>query len=260
MKHLMTTLTILAVLGALLASPLGASEKPFKAFLSGSAQVAPGSPCPAVKVTLSATGVASHFGKVQGEQFHCVNPNGMEPLGFGGGVFTLKGAEEDTVTGTYSGSLVATPSSETDNVMVLDGVFTITGGTGKFEGVKGGGVVTGLDDTVGGGAALYLNGTINFPEPAEGTNNAPVADAGTDQMTVLRETTLDGSKSSDPDSDTLTYSWKSVAKSAVIVNAKTAKPKVQFTEGFGAYVFELTVTDAHGESSKAKVTVFYYGR
>ena len=39
-------------------------------------------------------------------------------------------------------------------------------------------------------------------------NTAPVADAGTDRtVTVGKTVQLDGSKSSDEDGDTLTYSW-----------------------------------------------------
>ena len=58
----------------------------------------------------------------------------------------------------------------------------------------------------------------------------------------------------------LTYSLKSLNGSASIVNGTTANPQVQFAGGPGTYVFELTVTDANGNSSTDVATVFYKGR
>jgi hypothetical protein len=58
----------------------------------------------------------------------------------------------------------------------------------------------------------------------------------------------------------LTYSVRSINGSASIVNGNTANPQVQFAGGPGTYVFELTVTDANGNSSKDVATIFYQGR
>jgi hypothetical protein len=64
----------------------------------------------------------------------------------------------------------------------------------------------------------------------------------------------------DPDGDALTYSWRFIGKSASIIGPTTAMPSVQFGEGFGAYVFEVTVTDSAGNFTTGQVTVNYVGR
>ncbi len=87
-------------------------------------------------------------------------------------------------------------------------------------------------------------------------NQAPTADAGADadvqSGTVV---TLDGSGSSDPDSDTLSYSWSQVSGTQVhLANASSAKPS--FTASVtGTYVFELIVSDAQVSSTPDTITV-----
>ncbi len=90
------------------------------------------------------------------------------------------------------------------------------------------------------------------------SNRPPVADAGPNQTTMGHYIQLDGSKSYDPDGDTITYSWRVAgAKPADIYGATTATPTVMFLQGYGDYVFELTVTDAKGARSTATTTVNY---
>jgi hypothetical protein len=87
-------------------------------------------------------------------------------------------------------------------------------------------------------------------------NHAPTADAGADtdvqSGTVV---TLDGSGSSDPDSDMLSYSWSQVSGTQVqLANATGAKPS--FTASVtGTYIFELIVADAKVSSTPDTVTV-----
>lgn len=86
----------------------------------------------------------------------------------------------------------------------------------------------------------------------DGTNLAPVADAGLDQAVTAEATvTLNGSNSSDPNpGDTLTYAWSFVSSSTgtdiILTDADTAMPT--FTAPREAvnssYVFRLTVTDS----------------
>ncbi len=106
-------------------------------------------------------------------------------------------------------------------------------------------------------------GTLKFkgpppPPPPPGENRAPVAVITPATQTVLaRQIQLDGTKSSDPDGDPITYSWKSTGRTAAVFQANTATPQVQFHGGVGDYTFELTVTDSKGLTGKATTTVMY---
>lgn len=92
------------------------------------------------------------------------------------------------------------------------------------------------------------------------TNNPPVASAGPDQ-TVDEGTsvTLDGSLSSDPDSDALAYSWTQVGGPPVVLaDASTAAPSftVPWVNAGGASLgFELTVDDGYGGSDTVNAVV-----
>ena len=88
------------------------------------------------------------------------------------------------------------------------------------------------------------------------TNNPPVANAGPDQN--LRPSqgtatfTLNGSGSSDPDGDALTYQWEQTSPAPVVPLGTSAT--VQVTRSPGTYVFRLTVSDG-ALSSTDTVTV-----
>jgi len=97
--------------------------------------------------------------------------------------------------------------------------------------------------------------------------SAPVGVPGIDIVGALNVSTFgyeEGTPtkftiSYDPDGDTITYSWKSTGRSAVLLMPNTATPSAQFLGGMGEYVFELTVTDSKGLSDTAKATVSYVG-
>lgn len=97
------------------------------------------------------------------------------------------------------------------------------------------------------------------PTPTPIVNTAPVANAGVDQSVVSNAiVTLDGSASSDANSDPLTYAWSLSAKppgsSAALVNATSAKPT--FTaDSAGTYTATLLVNDGKTNSSPATVNV-----
>jgi hypothetical protein len=81
------------------------------------------------------------------------------------------------------------------------------------------------------------------------TNHPPIANAGVDQTITLptNSVTLDGSGSSDPDNNILSYAWKKISgpSSLNIVNASAVQTQVtSFAQG--TYMFELNVTDAGG--------------
>ncbi|MGH9626819.1 MAG: PKD domain-containing protein [Bryobacteraceae bacterium] len=113
--------------------------------------------------------------------------------------------------------------------------------------------------TQGSGSLELAEGGPGGPgEP--GGNRQPIADAGLDQTVTVIQHQLDGSASSDPDGDTLTYNWVVVGRTVSIINSNTAKPIIQFGQGFGDYIFELTVTDGKGGTATDRVTINYIGR
>jgi len=93
--------------------------------------------------------------------------------------------------------------------------------------------------------------------PVSGT--APVANAGVDQnVNVNNLVALDGSLSSDPNRDPLTYSWTitnmPAGSSAVLSNSSVVNPT--FTpDTAGTYIISLVVNDGHESSGADTVTI-----
>ena len=93
-------------------------------------------------------------------------------------------------------------------------------------------------------------------------NKAPIANAGLDK-TIKRlscgsqlSADLDGSASSDPNNNTLSYAWKKVdGPTPVLIMDSTRANANVFNLSVGQYAFELKVTDAGGLSSKDTILV-----
>jgi hypothetical protein len=87
-------------------------------------------------------------------------------------------------------------------------------------------------------------------------NDAPVADAGPDQIgAAAGSIQLDGSASFDPDGDPITYEWRQIAGPAVsLAGAATARPSFTAAEN-QSYAFRLTVKDDRNTSGTARVTI-----
>jgi hypothetical protein len=87
-------------------------------------------------------------------------------------------------------------------------------------------------------------------------NQAPTAEAGDDiDAQSASVVALDASRSSDPDGDTLAYSWKQVSGAETELQ-NSATPKPTFTaEDTGTYTFELTVSDTKVNSVPDSVSV-----
>jgi hypothetical protein len=94
----------------------------------------------------------------------------------------------------------------------------------------------------------------------ESINRVPIADAGEPQtltlpMTLGGKVTLDGSSSSDPDGDTLSFIWSQLSGPGVsLTGANTVNPS--FTpSAAGTYVFELKASDGKDMSTADTVTI-----
>ena len=88
-------------------------------------------------------------------------------------------------------------------------------------------------------------------------NDAPTAVAGHNQNILEGAVvTLNGTASSDPEGQPLTYSWVQTAGPAVTLNdASAASPTFSAAPGIAIYQFELTVSDGSNTSSVDTVTV-----
>lgn len=106
------------------------------------------------------------------------------------------------------------------------------------------------------GLAAQCAVTINVT--ARPTNRPPVANAGAAQTVNEGSTvTLDGSASSDPDGNTLTYAWQVISATgpAISLSSATAVAPTFSATDNGVYVLRLTVDDGHGATSSADVRV-----
>lgn len=97
------------------------------------------------------------------------------------------------------------------------------------------------------------------------TNTAPVANAGTDQSVDEQiSITLDGSASSDPDGDNLTYTWtQTVGAPVTLANATSAQASFNGPDvGIGSsttLTFQLRVADPSGASNSNTIDVVVNG-
>lgn len=125
--------------------------------------------------------------------------------------------------------------------------------------------VTDVVHSIAGRVSIYsptASGTLVVPRPPAPPENpaGPKLVINVPANTVSRQIELDASKTTDDSGTSLSFSWRNVNKSAVLLNPNTAIAQVQFTEGPGDYIFEVTVTNGKGQTAKQSVTVTYFGR
>lgn len=90
-------------------------------------------------------------------------------------------------------------------------------------------------------------------------NYPPTANAGADVVASILETiTLDGTQSSDPDGDRLTYTWviadKPENSQVTLLGANVANPQI-ILDDVGQYVIQLNVSDGEHKSKADFVTI-----
>ena len=90
-------------------------------------------------------------------------------------------------------------------------------------------------------------------------NSPPTANAGPDQTVFVTDiVNLDGSASSDPNGDPLSYSWRIISEptssAAVLTGADTVNPSI-FIDAFGDYEIELIVNDGEFDSVPDTMTI-----
>ena len=135
-------------------------SKPFRAAISFTEQfqaptTLPG--CLGLQGTVDGQGNASHLGRVQLHSENCAFTPPSGGLGFHGADVVLTAANGDLVRARYCGVAVPRQPGSGENDIV--GRYRVTGGTGRFEGAAGSGVVTGTESIV------WIPAPAGFPVP-----------------------------------------------------------------------------------------------
>ncbi|WP_017931628.1 autotransporter outer membrane beta-barrel domain-containing protein [Robiginitomaculum antarcticum] len=166
-----------------------------------------------------------------------------------GATATLDGSgstDPDNDALTYQWTQVSGPTVTLSDATALSPTFTVPSGA----------VATPIVFSL-----VVNDGTVSSPADQvtlQAVNNAPVANAGVDQDSIIpgMTVTLDGSGSSDPDDDTLTYIWTQTSGTSVTLeNVTTASPSFTAPAGGGDVIFELTVSDGIDTSAPDSVII-----
>jgi glucose/arabinose dehydrogenase len=122
-----------------------------------------------------------------------------------------------------------------------------------------GGAANPVDLQMGPDGNLYYadigGGTIRRIEYTAGVNQPPVAVASASPLTgpVGMEVAFDGTRSSDPNGDTLTYAWD-LDGDGTLTDSTSATPRKVYAAA-GSYRVTLRVTDSKGASATDTVTI-----
>ncbi len=143
---------------------------------------------------------------------------------------------------------------------VLTGEVSVLLADGTRIDIAAGAEVEITEDGSGGWTIDQLAGTaddVTITPPA--TNGAPVAVPGGPYVSVVGQSfTLDGSGSTDPDNDPLTYAWHLDDGSATGITALGVTPTMIAPSSPDLYLLTLTVTDPTGASSSSIIEVAVY--
>jgi hypothetical protein len=134
-----------------------------RANMAGSGMPAEGGRCQGITVIVRAAGYATWLGAYAAEQEHCVDPTGPDPLAFTDGAYRWMNEQGDSIFGRYNGRLRTAEGSEQHGFFILDGRFTIEGGTGRFAGARGHGQADGLLNPTTGLFNIALDAAFALP-------------------------------------------------------------------------------------------------
>ncbi|MBI4872128.1 MAG: PKD domain-containing protein [Candidatus Riflebacteria bacterium] len=108
-----------------------------------------------------------------------------------------------------------------------------------------------VSDGRGGTNQATVTVTVTAP-----LNHAPVAAAtGPTEAAQGNTVLLDASSSTDPDGDTLSYSWSQTDGTSVTLSSLTAHNPTFTPAALGTYTFQVIVSDGRGGTDQATVTV-----
>jgi len=134
-----------------------AEQRPFMAMLAGNAHLTP-TPYPAVLLNHeTGGGQATHLGQFEWED------DEVATFGAGGvsvvASFTITAANGDKVYGEFTSS----GSFDQDGNLVIEGSYEIVGGTGRFDGASGSGIIDAVAFLSPGFPFIgQFNGTIDY--------------------------------------------------------------------------------------------------
>jgi hypothetical protein len=99
----------------------------------------------------------STLGPAHFTRSHCAD---MALTTFRRGEQAITTANGDVLYGAYQGQLLRTPTSATDGLLIIDGVYQSTGGTGAFAKAFGKGISAGTVNTRTGESIVAVSGAI----------------------------------------------------------------------------------------------------